>query len=172
MTTQTANIDYINSLDEAKAREAFFHCSGSAIWCDEMIAQMPFADICDLYRKADESWKLLTKHDWLNAFKIHPKIGDIDSLRKKFNATADWASNEQAGTAIANEETLHGLAHGNVEYERKFGYIFIVCATGKSAQEMLSILQQRLPNNAATEFDIACGEQKKITNLRLGKITP
>jgi 2-oxo-4-hydroxy-4-carboxy-5-ureidoimidazoline decarboxylase len=172
MTTQTANINYINSLTEEMARESFFRCSGSAIWADEMISQMPFADASELYRKSDQSWKLLTKHDWLNAFRIHPKIGDIDKLRKKFTTTANWASSEQSGTASANEETLRGLAAGNVEYENKFGYIFIVFATGKSAPEMLTILRGRLLNSADVEFEIACGEQKKITNLRLEKLEP
>ena len=172
MTTQIANIDYINSLTEEKAREAFFRCSGSAIWSDEMISQMPFEDPADLFRKSDASWKLLTKHDWLNAFRIHPKIGDIESLRERFATTADWASHEQSGTTEAGDDILRGLAESNVEYEKKFGYIFIVFASGKSAHEMLTILRARLLNSADVEFDIACAEQKKITNLRLEKIQP
>ena len=135
-----------------------------------MLSQSPFTDLADLRAKAEAAWKPLTKTDWLLAFKIHPKIGDKESLRQRFASTSNWASHEQSGTAHAGEEVLHALADGNVEYETKFGYIFIVCATGKSAQEMLTLLNERLQNDADTEFSIACGEQKKITALRLEKL--
>jgi 2-oxo-4-hydroxy-4-carboxy-5-ureidoimidazoline decarboxylase len=106
----------------------------------------------------------------LEAFKIHPRIGDIESLRKKFASTASWASDEQSGASEAAEDVLHELSEGNDHYEKKFGYIFIVCATGKSATEMLTLLKNRLHNNPEAEFAIACEEQKKITNLRLDKL--
>ena len=103
-------------------------------------------------------------------FCAHPKIGDVDSLRAKFANTRDWASNEQAGVTEASDSVLQRLSELNREYEAKFGYIFIVCATGKSADEMLAILESRLPNDPTTELRTAAQEQLKITLLRLQKL--
>lgn len=172
MSAVIDNLPYINSMDENEAKASFFRCSGSSIWTDEMLANRPFASQADLHHASEMSWNQLTSHDWLNAFKIHPRIGDIEGLRQKFASTANWASAEQAGTAQASDDILRELAKGNTEYEQKFGFIFIVFATGKTAPEMLAILKERLNNDAAQEFEIACGEQKKITNIRLEKLAP
>jgi 2-oxo-4-hydroxy-4-carboxy-5-ureidoimidazoline decarboxylase len=106
----------------------------------------------------------------LEAFEHHPKIGDINSLKEKYPNTKEWASDEQAGINVASEEVLHAVAKGNEDYEKKFGYIFIVCATGKSAGEMRQILESRLMNNPDEEIQIAAEEQNKITKLRLEKL--
>jgi 2-oxo-4-hydroxy-4-carboxy-5-ureidoimidazoline decarboxylase len=106
----------------------------------------------------------------LEAFEQHPKIGDINSLKKQYANTVAWASNEQAGVDAASDEVLQALAKGNDDYERKFGYIFIVCATGKSAGEMLELLQSRLTNDPESEIKIGAEEQNKITKLRLEKL--
>jgi OHCU decarboxylase len=106
----------------------------------------------------------------LAAFAAHPRIGDVDSLRTKFAHTKTWASGEQAGVDAASEDTLIRLADGNDAYFDRFGYIFIVCATGKSADQMLALLEARLPNDAVTELPIAAAEQRKITQLRLQKL--
>jgi 2-oxo-4-hydroxy-4-carboxy-5-ureidoimidazoline decarboxylase len=170
MNEEIMDLSYINGLDNEAADEAFFRCSGSHVWTEAMVAQMPFATVVDLETKADAVWKLLSKQDWLDAFAIHPKIGDVENLRKKFATTASWASHEQSGANAAPDEVIQALAHGNKKYEDKFGHIFIVCATGKSAVEMLAILNERLHNADDVEFPIACNEQKKIAKIRLGKL--
>jgi 2-oxo-4-hydroxy-4-carboxy-5-ureidoimidazoline decarboxylase len=151
-------------------RELLQKCCGSKAWIDKMIAAPPLEDLVDLIETAEEKWWECSKKDWLEAFEHHPKIGDINSLKNKYANTVAWASNEQSGVDVASEEILHALAKGNDDYEQKFGYIFIVCATGKSAGEMLEMLQTRLPNNNEDEIKIAADEQLKITKLRLEKL--
>ena len=157
-------------LDIDQKKELLTKCCGSAEWVAKML-DAPFAeDLVDLEETAEEIWYACTQADWLEAFSHHPKIGDINSLKEKFSNTAAWASKEQAAVDKAPENILHQLAKANEEYEQKFGFIFIVCATGKSAEQMLAILQGRLPNNAANEIKIAAEEQLKITKLRLEKL--
>ena len=124
----------------------------------------------ELLEKAEEIWYECSEDDWKEAFAHHPKIGDVESLTKKFASTAQWASGEQSGVNTATEESITALAEGNHLYEEKFGYIFIVCATGKSAEEMLTLLRDRLKNNPEKEIKIAAAEQNKITKLRLQKL--
>ncbi|MBS1956373.1 MAG: 2-oxo-4-hydroxy-4-carboxy-5-ureidoimidazoline decarboxylase [Cyanobacteria bacterium SZAS-4] len=160
----------INELNDNDAGEVFRRCCGSNAWVEEMIRARPFASDEALSQQADRSFKDLTRADWMEAFAAHPKIGDITSLKKKYAVTQKWAENEQAGAQGISDEVAKDLADRNEEYFQKFGYIFIVCATGKSAQEMLTMLKQRLNNDAETELPIAAEEQKKITHLRLGKL--
>lgn len=164
------DVTAINNLSTADARAAFLRCCGSTRWADAMTARRPFATAADLFAAADEVWESLARADILEAFAAHPRIGDVESLRQKFASTAAWAASEQAGAAAAAEETLRGLADGNRDYEAAFGYIFIVCATGKSAAEMLAILRARLANDTDAEFRTAAAEQAKITRLRLEKL--
>ncbi len=157
-------------LDIDYKKELLTKCCGSAAWVVKML-DSPFAeDLVDLEETAEEIWYDCTEADWLEAFSHHPKIGDVNSLKEKFSNTAAWASKEQGAVDTAPKDILHQLAKVNEEYEQKFGFIFIVCATGKSAEEMLAILQDRLPNNAADEIKIAAEEQLKITKLRLEKL--
>ena len=107
---------------------------------------------------------------WREAFTHHPRIGDVAVLRERFASTAVWARGEQAGVAAADERTLAALAEGNRAYEARFGYVFIVCATGLKADQMLAMLNARLSNDAETEMRIAAEEQMKITRLRLEKL--
>ncbi len=107
---------------------------------------------------------------WLEAFAAHPKIGDVDSLRMTFVGNEKWSAREQAGVDDANEDLIQTLAEANDTYETRFGYIFIVCASGLSAADMLHALQQRLRHDPATEAPIAAAEQRKITHLRLDKL--
>lgn len=134
----------------------------------------PADDLVELLEDAEEIWFELSTDDWKEAFSHHPKIGDVDSLKKKFDAvdlvTTGWASGEQSGVNTASPQLLEALAEGNRQYEEKFGYIFIVCATGKSAEEMLGILHQRLRNSPEEEIKIAADEQNNITKLRLEKL--
>ena len=123
-----------------------------------------------LVTAAREAWADLTHTDWLEAFSHHPKIGDRASLARRFAATAHLSAQEQSGVDDASAEVLDELAAANRTYEAKFGYIFIVCATGKSAAEMLDLLRARLPNDTGTEIRIAAEEQAKITELRLRRL--
>ena len=160
----------LNTLPESEFKQALFNCCGSTAWVNKMYALLPFEDLVELLNDAEEQWYQCSEADWLQAFAHHPKIGDIDSLKKKFAATAQWAGSEQGSVAQASEEALQALAKGNDDYEKKFGFIFIVCATGKSADEMLALLQQRLPNSREEEVQIAAGEQNTITQLRIQKL--
>ena len=134
-----------------------------------MLQRRPFGNIEQLLATAREVWFSLDPADWKEAFAAHPRIGDRDSLRSRFPETAHLAAREQAGVDGAPSDVLSALAEGNVAYERRFGYTFIVCASGLTAAQMLEMLQARLTNDPATELLIATEEQAKITALRLAK---
>lgn len=135
-----------------------------------MIARRPFASRDALLAAAREEWFALSPDDWREAFSHHPKIGDREALRARFPATHHLSEREQAGVSGASDDVLEALAEGNLAYEQKFGHIFIVCATGRSAEEMLAALRARLVNDVDTEIRIAAGEQAKITALRLEQL--
>lgn len=160
----------LNALAPAARAEALATCCGATAWVAALSQQFPFATPAGLLTEADHVWLNLSEADWREAFTHHPKIGDVSALREKFASTAAWAAGEQGAVRQASQDTLVALAAGNEAYERKFGYIFIVCATGKSAAEMLALLQARLPNEPAQEIYTARGEQAKITRLRLEKL--
>lgn len=160
----------LNILKQPQLKEELTKCCGSSSWVKMMMAYFPADDLVELLEDAEDIWYECSKEDWKEAFTHHPKIGDVESLTKKFASTAQWASGEQSGVDVASKETIEALAEGNRLYEEKFGYIFIVCATGKSAEEMLTILQSRLSNTADDEIKIAVDEQNKITQLRLQKL--
>ena len=166
------SITALNAMSPADARAALLRCCGSRRWADAMLARRPFASMADLLAAADAVWAGLDRADWLEAFAAHPRIGDLDGLRKKFAATADWSAGEQAGVAGAGEEVLRALAEGNRRYEERFGHIFIVCASGKTAGELLEQLEARLSHEPDRELAIAAAEQAKITRLRLERIDP
>lgn len=130
----------------------------------------PVASRESLFEQAEVIWFACSENDWREAFDHHPKIGDINSLKKKYANTEALAASEQSGVSTATQDILERLAEGNRLYEEKFGYIFIVCATGKSAEEMLDILESRLPNSPDEEILIASQEQNKITLIRLDKL--
>ena len=160
-----------NSLDREIAKEELFKCCGSGKWVEQMIHHFPFSSVEQLQNKALNIWyRKCDEEDWLEAFKHHPKIGDVKNLQEKFASTKEWAGAEQAGVQKANEEVIQALAKGNKEYKDKFGFIFIVCATGKLAEEMLEILNKRMNNSYESELKIAMNEQHKITVIRLKKL--
>jgi 2-oxo-4-hydroxy-4-carboxy-5-ureidoimidazoline decarboxylase len=135
-----------------------------------MAARRPFREVDAVFAAADQVWATCDRQDVLEAFRHHPKIGDVASLRARFASTQKWAEGEQAGVRAAADEVLKKLAAGNEAYEQRFGHIFIVCATGKTAEEMLALLEERLNNRPEVELRIAAGEQAKITRIRLGKL--
>ncbi len=160
----------LNTLNEATLKDELMKCCGSTRWVKQLIAAKPFRSPKDVFTKAESSWHNTTEKDWLEAFSHHPKIGDLKSLEKKFASTKALAGSEQAAVNSASQKMLEELAEKNTLYENKFGFIFIVCATGKSAEEMLRLLNDRISNDRSTELKIASQEQHKITNLRLQKL--
>ena len=135
-----------------------------------MTAARPFADVDTLLTKADSTWRSLSSEDWLEAFRAHPRIGEKKAAAAQSEEAREWSAQEQSGINAAAAETMAALAEGNQDYEHRFGFIFIVCATGKSSEEMLAILQTRLQNDFETEITVAAEEQRKITRLRLEKL--
>ena len=161
----------LNTLGSQEATMAFLRCSGSTRWAKAMVAARPFASRAALFGLAEQSWWRLGDKDWLEAFSHHPEIGgDVAKLREKFAGTAAWSASEQSGVAAASEATLTALGEKNRAYRARFGYIFLVCASGKSAGEMLALLEQREGNPPENEIRIAAGEHAKITRLRLDKL--
>lgn len=156
-------------LDREMKKKLLYQCCGSTTWVEKMLNTPPADDLVDLLEDAEECWYTCKEKDWKEAFSNHPKIGDLDSLRKKYSED-QFAHGEQSLVSIASEQTLHALAEGNKTYEEKFGYIFIVSAAGKSAVEILGMLTARLQNKPETEITIAMDEQNKITRLRLEKL--
>jgi allantoinase len=165
-----SGLDRLNAASDREARAALLGCCGAKRWAERMAALRPFTSEGDLLDAADGVWAGLDRTDWLEAFAAHPKIGDLDSLRAKFAATASYSATEQAGVEGANEETLRSLAEGNCAYQSRFRHIFIVCATGKTAEEMLGLLRVRLGNDPETELPIAAAEQAQIARLRLRRL--
>jgi OHCU decarboxylase len=160
----------LNALPAKEAEAEFAKCCGSTNWARRMAAERPFANSDDLITIADRIWWSLEPADWLEAFASHPKIGENKAARATAAEAQHWAVQEQFGAQNAAQETVRSLAELNREYEKKFGYIYIVCATGKSSEEMLAILRERLPHDAETELRTAAREQSRITKLRLGKL--
>ena len=154
----------------AQARDALLQCCRSGLWADRMVASRPFSDCTEFLDTADAIWRELGAQDYLEAFAAHPRIGDFQSLHQTGSSASDWSATEQAGAAGSPEETLQSLAEANRKYEARFGHTFIVSATGKSADEMLRLLRDRLDHDADTELKVAAQEQAKITRLRLAKL--
>ncbi len=157
-----------NGADEAAALEAMIACCGARRWAAGMIALRPTSSIVELSEAADRVWATMEEADWMEAFACHPRIGE----RKAAHATAQsatWSRQEQSSVSAAQERVLGELAEGNAEYERRFGFTYIVCATGKSADEMLAILKARLASTRDRELREAAEQQRQILQIRLGK---
>ncbi|HQU55962.1 MAG TPA: 2-oxo-4-hydroxy-4-carboxy-5-ureidoimidazoline decarboxylase [Chitinophagaceae bacterium] len=163
-------ITTFNTLSQHERQKNLFNCCGATRWVKKMMQAFPFENKEALLNAAKKNWQACSENDWLEAFQHHPRIGDVKSLAKKFSDTAHWAKNEQGAVEAAPLKTIEALAEGNRLYEEKFGFIFIVCATGKSAAAMLQLLGDRLKNERNEELKIAAAEQEKITELRLQKL--
>jgi 2-oxo-4-hydroxy-4-carboxy-5-ureidoimidazoline decarboxylase len=157
----------IDAASPEKAQEMLSRACGSTRWVARMVQRRPFRGQSRLLSAARIEWFGLSESDWLEAFGHHPRIGDRASLAARFPSTHSLSEKEQSGVDSAQEDVLTALADGNAAYFERFGFIFIVCATGKSAEEMLKLLRDRLPNDRATELRCAAEEQAKITALRL-----
>jgi len=150
-----------NTLPTDEAAALLLPCCGSRAWARRMAEGRPFQSVADLQETSDRIWRSLDGEDWREAFAAHPRIGEKGSR---------WSEQEQAGARDADAQTLAELIEANRVYETRFDHIFIVCATGKGAAEMLGLLRARLDNDPETELRIAAEEQRKITNLRLEKL--
>ncbi len=160
----------LNSLVGPEAEKEFLKCCGSAEWAQRMSSARPFTSVEQLLETADRIWWSLDSQDWLEAFHSHPKIGERKAAAATSAEAQKWSESEQAGTRGAAKQTIDALAELNREYEEKFGHIFIVCAAGKTSEEMLVNLRDRFKNDPSQELRIAAGEQAKITRLRLNKL--
>jgi len=163
-------LDQLNTLPGAEARQELLKCCGAHRWAQKMTEMRPFASVAELLSTADRVWWSLSEADWQEAFHAHPRIGEKKAATAQSTAAKRWSAQEQSGMAAAAAETVRELAERNRDYEQRFGFIFIVCATGKSSDEMLAIINQRIKNDPATELRAAVEEQRKITQLRLEKL--
>ena len=164
------HVGRLNRLSADEARAALLDCCGSARWAREVAALRPFRDLGRLLAEAERVWFELGREDWLEAFRAHPRIGEKKAEAGVGEDARRWSEGEQSRAREASTETLDALAEANREYEEKFGFIFIVCATNRSADEMLSLLRERMKNDPETELRVAAEEQWRITELRIRKL--
>ncbi len=170
METSPHDLAWLNELDAVEARKELLKCCGATRWAEAVEQGRPYRNVEDLLARANEAWWSLTEHDWLEAFRSHPKIGEKKAAQPVAAQSQQWSAHEQRGVQDATAEAIDNLARLNREYEEKFGFIFIVCATGKSSDEILALLEERLQNDPVAELPIAAAEQAKITELRLRKL--
>ena len=158
-----------NTAGAMEARNAMLACCGSKRWADAMVALRPIADIAALSETADRVWATMQEADWLEAFACHPRIGQRRGSMHAGEQSAAWSRAEQAQTSSASDQMMAAIADGNQRYEELFGFTYIVCATGKSAEEMLAILNRRLGSSREAELREAAEQQRQIMQIRLGK---
>lgn len=157
-----------NKADTKAALDAMIACCGARNWAEAMVALRPIESIAELSAAADRVWSTMEEADWLEAFACHPRIGERKAANASQKSVA-WSAQEQSSAARANDDALAKLAAGNLLYGERFGFTYIVCATGKSAEQMLAILDCRLANDRASELREAAEQQRQITQIRLGK---
>lgn len=162
-------LEEFNNLDREEAKKLLFTCCGSTKWVNGVMKYFPFNSISEIKILSDKIWFTCDYDDKLEAFSHHPKIGE-KNIADRHASTREWAGEEQSGVRYSDEAILNALHEANIRYENNFGFIFIVCATGKSAGEMLSMLNERINNNLNKEIQIAAEEQKKITHIRIDKL--
>jgi 2-oxo-4-hydroxy-4-carboxy-5-ureidoimidazoline decarboxylase len=158
-----------NALSADAAAGEILACCGSGEWARGMAARRPLGDESALLTASDEIWRGVSEVEWMEAFRAHPRIGETKAERPASERSAAWSAQEQSSAAAADVELKRAMAEGNREYERRFGRIFIVCATGKTSAEILQILQQRLQNDETTELREASEQLRQITQIRMRK---
>jgi allantoicase len=163
-------IERFNRISAAAARQALEDCCGSKKWAEQVLGLRPFESRLKLLEAAEQAFGQLRRKDWLEAFRHHPPIGSKTPKAKQSSTARRWSAGEQSTAQKAQPETLAVLAAANQAYEAAFGYIFLICAAGKTSEEILRELQQRLGNDPEIELRVAAEEQKKITRLRLKKL--
>lgn len=165
----SVRLQWLNALHDIEAHPIFLSCCGSKQWATQMTSNLPYADVAEVMEQAEESWEAVGRDGWLQAFAAHPKIGEKKAASETTDEAAEWSKGEQSGTASAAEETRQYLADLNERYFERHGFIFITCATGKTAEQMLGELQERVENDTEDEIANAGREQLAITKLRLRK---
>jgi len=163
-----ARLRWLNALPFHDAHKAFLNCCGSSKWAHAMAHARPFADLNEIAQRAQENFDALANEDWKEAFASHPKIGEAKMSGGE--PAQHWSQQEQSAAAISSLGIRRKLRQQNEEYYSRFGYIFIICATGKSAEQVSAALEKRLKSDPAAELQIAASEQRKITLLRLQKM--
>lgn len=158
-----------NQLPAGEAESEILPCCGSRGWASRIVGRRPFCDWNALLAASEEIWLSLSDQDWAEAFQSHPRIGESKARQPVGQRSASWSNQEQSSVSAEADAIKAALAESNREYERRFGRIFLVCATGKSGAEVLEILRRRLQNNPATELREAVEQQRQITQLRLKK---
>lgn len=166
----SATVAQLDVMPPERAAQLLGDCCGSTRWISAMVARRPFGSMERLLATSDEIWRSLGPEDWREAFSHHPRIGEQRSVRPQSERGAAWAAGEQAGMGAAGDDVRQALANANREYERRFGYIYIVCASGRTAEELLATVTERLRNDPDAELSVAAEEQRKITRLRLEKL--
>ena len=166
----TLTVGAFDALPAEAAADLLRACCGASRWVSSMVDRRPFGSVDALLAAADEIWWSLDEADWREAFSHHPRIGEQTSAAGSSERARSWSSSEQAGVATAQDTVRDSLLAANREYEKRFGFIYIVCATGKTATEMLTLARQRLGNAKDVELRVAAEEQRKITRLRLQKL--
>ena len=164
----TAILYVWNGLPSEAAVAALLNCCAAHRWAGRVAAQRPYLSEDQLLTTADSAWAMTDELDWMQAFRAHPRIGERHAPHASAQSSA-WSQQEQSSADTAEAEILHELATANARYEEIFGFTFIVCATGKSAQEMLAILRRRLQNKRPIELRAAAEQQRQINQLRLRK---
>ncbi|MGB2912237.1 MAG: 2-oxo-4-hydroxy-4-carboxy-5-ureidoimidazoline decarboxylase [Pyrinomonadaceae bacterium] len=164
------NLAWLNELPHSEAESVFRDCCGSTAWASRMAESRPFPMLENLYSAAEDTWFSLSPADHLEAFAAHPQIGSKSAAPSQKKQAADWSAREQSGVSHAADSVREQLADANRLYKNKFGFIFIVYASGKTADEMLAICRARQGNSVETELKIAAQEQHKITETRLNKL--
>lgn len=159
-----------DKMDIAKKKELLFNCCGCTAWVKEMLTVFPVEDLIDLLEYAEEKWYDCNPADWLEAFESNPPIGDFEALENRFETISHFTLVEQSGIDRANLKLISDLKDANEQYLEEFGYHFTVDAIGKSGSDMVTILRERLMNDARDELLIAAGEQDKITKSRLRRM--
>lgn len=163
-----AVLDAWNNADVAEATMAMLSCCAAQRWAARMVALRPIATIIALSEAADSMWATMEERDWMEAFASHPRIGERKAAAAS-ERSMEWSRQEQSGTNSAAEMTMRKLAESNALYEQRFGFTYIVCATGKTADEMLAILTRRLASDRVAELKEAAEQQRQILQIRLGK---
>lgn len=167
---RTKSLENFNRLPRQRALRALLDCCGSKKWAQRMVACRPFVGEADLFEAADKTWSTLAREDWLEAFLHHPPIGQTRAGAKQSATASLWSAKEQSSAQKAAPRVLRALAEQNRAYAEQFGYVFLICATGKTSVEILDAVRRRLPNDPDTELRVAAEEQRKITRLRLEKL--
>jgi 2-oxo-4-hydroxy-4-carboxy-5-ureidoimidazoline decarboxylase len=158
-----------NRLPLDEAVKEILPCCSSKAWAAGMAARRPFSDVTTLLAASEETWSNLSAADWMEAFRGHPRIGESLATPSVSDPSATWSAQEQKNVVAAGDVVKIALAEANQEYEQRFRNTFIVCATGKSAPEILEILRRRLQNDGPTELRQAAEQQRQITRIRLTK---